>query len=238
MTKPTKWHVHPVKTQISLDMRPVWSESSLSAWNKLGSLTTHWALSKDSDQTGRMPRLIWVFAGHTCHFVGFVMRQLKWCDFWLLPEWRICLFYEANTQNRRKCIVSCKWCGVLKKMISYLDTDQSRLSESLNRADLYGCSPDRNRLSSTSRYMSRLMTKLTKWHVCPPNTQISLGIRPVWSESSLCAHWVAKDISFLHADSEDWWDWADAQADLSLRWSHMLFCWFCHEAAQLWFCRK
>ena len=33
--------------------------------------------SKDSDQTGRMPRLIWVFAGRTCHFVGFVMRQLE-----------------------------------------------------------------------------------------------------------------------------------------------------------------
>ena len=28
-------------------------------------------------------------------------------------------------------------------------------------------------------------------------------------------------------------DWADAQADLSLRWAHMSFCWFCHEAAQL-----
>ena len=28
-------------------------------------------------------------------------------------------------------------------------------------------------------------------------------------------------------------DWADAQADLSLRWAHMPFRWFCHEAAQL-----
>ena len=29
-----------------------------------------------------------------------------------------------------------------------------------------------------------------------------------------------------------WSDWADAQADLSLRrWAHMPFCWFCHEAA-------
>ena len=27
--------------------------------------------------------------------------------------------------------------------------------------------------------------------------------RPVWSESSLCAQWVAKDPRFLHADSED-----------------------------------
>ena len=31
----------------------------------------------------------------------------------------------------------------------------------------------------------------------------SLGIRPVWSESSLCAQWVAKDPRFLQADSED-----------------------------------
>ena len=51
--------------------------------------------------------------------------------------------------------------------------------------------------------MSCLVTKPTKWHVRPANTQISLGIRPVWSESWLCTQWVAKDLSFLHADSED-----------------------------------
>ena len=34
--------------------------------------------SKDSDHTGHMPRLIWVFPGRTCHFVGFVMRWLKY----------------------------------------------------------------------------------------------------------------------------------------------------------------
>ena len=33
-------------------------------------------------------------------------------------------------------------------------------------------------------------------------TPISLGIRPVWSEPSLCAQWAAKDPSFLHGDSE------------------------------------
>ena len=32
-----------------------------------------------------------------------------------------------------------------------------------------------------------------------------------------------------------WSDWADDQADLSLHWAHMPFCWFCHEAAQLKF---
>ena len=76
MTKPTKLLVRPAKTQISLDISPVWSESLLSAWRKLGSLATHWTHSQKSDQTRQMPRLIWVFAGHTCHFVGFVMHCL------------------------------------------------------------------------------------------------------------------------------------------------------------------
>ena len=45
--------------------------------------------------------------------------------------------------------------------------------------------------------------KTNKVTVRPAKTQISLGIRPVRSESSLCAQWVAKGPSFLHADSED-----------------------------------
>ena len=65
VTKPTKWQMCPAKTQISLGILPVWSESSLSAWRKLGSLATQWAHSEDSDQTGQMPRLIWVFVGRT-----------------------------------------------------------------------------------------------------------------------------------------------------------------------------
>ena len=57
-TKPTKWHVRRAKTQISLGF-------------------LH-ADSEDSNQIGRMPRLIWVFTGRTCHFVGFVMRRLTY----------------------------------------------------------------------------------------------------------------------------------------------------------------
>ena len=63
--KTNKMTVRPAKSQISLGIRPVWSESSLSAWRKLGSLATHWVHSEDSDQTGQMCRLIWVFAGRT-----------------------------------------------------------------------------------------------------------------------------------------------------------------------------
>ena len=76
MTKATKWLVCPAKTQISLGIRPVWSDSSLCAqWVAKDPSFLH-AVSEDSDQTRRMPRLIWIFAGRTCHFVGFVQRRL------------------------------------------------------------------------------------------------------------------------------------------------------------------
>ena len=97
MTKPTKWHVRPAKTQISLGIRPVWSESLLSACRKLGSLATHWTHSEDSDQTGWMSRLIWVFAGRTCHFVAFITLRLilflhNACQLLLCWHWYINLF--------------------------------------------------------------------------------------------------------------------------------------------------
>ena len=57
--------------------------------------------------------------------------------------------------------------------------------------------------------MIRSTTKPTKWPVRPAKTQISLGIHPVWSESSLLS-------------ARFWSDWADAQADLSLRRAHVI----------------
>ena len=77
VTKPVKWHMRPAKTQISLDIRPVWSASSLCAQWLAKNLSFLHADSEDSDQNGRMPRLTWVFAGRTCHFVGFVTMRLK-----------------------------------------------------------------------------------------------------------------------------------------------------------------
>ena len=68
-------------------------------------------------------------------------------------------------------------------------------------------------------------------------------IRPVWSESLQCTQWVAKDprLFFFVQTARLWSDWADALADLSLCWAHMLFCRFCHVLAHickliLWFC--
>ena len=60
MTKPTECLVRPLCTQ----------------WVAKDPSYLH-ADSEDSDQTGRMSRLIWVFGGRTDHFVGFVMRWLN-----------------------------------------------------------------------------------------------------------------------------------------------------------------
>ena len=66
------------------------------------------------------------------------------------------------------------------------------------------------------------MTKPTKCPVHPAKTQISLGIYPVWSESSLSAWRNIGPLTTYWAHSEDWSDWVDAQADLSLHWAHVI----------------
>ena len=144
--------VRPAKTQISLGIRPDWSESSLCAqWVAKGPSFLH-ANSEDSDQTGRMPRLIWVFAGRT-----LILLVLS-CRWWL----------QVLRTNRSRPGLLC-----LPFHLDLLDKIEPRHD------------------------------KTNKVTVCPAKTQISLGIRPVWSESSLCALGVAKDPSFLHTDSED-----------------------------------
>ena len=72
-TKPIKRHMSPANTQI----HPVWSVftvCSMGSWGPNVSSCGH----EDSDQTGRMPRLIWGFPGCTsfcwfCHVVAHLM---------------------------------------------------------------------------------------------------------------------------------------------------------------------
>ena len=64
--KCTYWHVRPRKIQISLHI------SLLSAWRKFACLAIQNAFSEDSDQTARMRRLIWIFAGRICPKVRFL----------------------------------------------------------------------------------------------------------------------------------------------------------------------
>ena len=77
-------------------------------------------------------------------------------------------------------------------------------------------------------HMSHLMTKPTKWHVRPAKTQIR--VFAVRSMGSL----VPKVSSC--GQRRLWSDWADAQADLSLRWAHSHFVRFVMRRLILQFC--
>ena len=57
-------------------------------------------------------------------------------------------------------------------------------------------------ITSILLYLSRLTTKPTKWHVRPAKTQINLGIRPVWSESSLSTWGKLKSLAIIKVHGE------------------------------------
>ena len=121
--------VRPAKTQIIPGIHPVWSESSLCAqWVAKDPSFLH-ADSEGSDQTGRMPRLIWVFAGRTCHFVGFVMRRLLSCPWQinLPPEISVSKPSEVSS-NRSSPPRSTGVC--FPSVLQYVSLGQSRYGRS------------------------------------------------------------------------------------------------------------
>ena len=88
--------------------------------------------------------------------------------------------------------------------------------------------------------------KTNKMTVRSAKIQISLGIRPVWSEISLSAWRNLASLATHSAHSEDWSDWAYAQADsaqsdLRLRWVHNRFVcfvvmWLIYSELHVFFC--
>ena len=191
--KTNKMSVRPVKTQISLGIRPVWSESSLSAWRKLGSLATHWAHSEDSDQTGRMPRLIWVFAGRTATLLVFVMSRLIYVCFASQNSSKVNQLYKGNVNLRMKLHVQFE-----KEIMSSKNVGSNVLL--LNQTE------------SAHEIMALfVLRKLI--------LQMHMRSHPVgsdfWSDPS------STSIFHVREQRRLWRDCADAHARLSLRWSHM-----------------
>ena len=109
--------VCPAKTRISLGIHPVWSESSLCAWRKLGSLATHWAQVK---------ALIWVFAGRTLILLVLSCRNshvqtaklfpLLTVSDWVCPVIWIELDKVGNNFIVQTCHRSDSWCCYLVAM--------------------------------------------------------------------------------------------------------------------------
>ena len=97
--------VRPAKTQISLGIRPVWSESSLCAqWVANDPRFLH-VDSEDSDQTGRMPRLIWVFTGCTVTLLVLSCRGSFVCRIWFMC--RKTVFISSTVLSTDTCYETC-----------------------------------------------------------------------------------------------------------------------------------
>ena len=75
MTKPRKW-VFQAKTQISLDIWPVWSKSLLFAQWVTIAPSFLCVDSKDSGHTYLMPRLVWFFSWGTATFLVSSCRNI------------------------------------------------------------------------------------------------------------------------------------------------------------------
>ena len=189
-TKLTKWHVCPTKTQISLGILTVWSESSLSAWRCLGSLSTHrrsvqrrlWSDWVDADQ-----RLRWVHMSFCwfCHAAAH--------------------FHSDRCQRNRLffCMILCNSLRRYCLSLSYANEPRH--------------------------------DKTHKVTVRPAKTQISLGIRPVWSESSLCAQRVAKDQAFFMRTAKTLMRLGGCPGWSESSLGAQPHCLFCHVAAQMSF---
>ena len=131
-------------------LRSAWAstqfdQSSMSAWKKLGALATHWAHSEDSDQTGRMPRLIWVFAGRTV-----IRLVLSWGGSYSL----------IAAEDRKGCNVTCSASTTVKVKVPLCGPEITFVSVGLP------C-----RLVWIS---ARLDTHLPNVYICGVTLQISL----------------------------------------------------------------
>ena len=83
--------------------------------------------------------------------------------------------------------------------------------------------------------MSHCMTKPTKWQCSPSENSDKPGHLPslISLRYPMKKHWALNYL--LSAQWRLWSDWADAQADPSLRWEHMSFCWFCRAVVPITF---
>ena len=174
-----------------------------------------------------MSRFIWVFAGRTCPFVGFVVLRLicLWhCSRILLLRYIIAMTPFGQDKDHFKNIRF----GLYVQNCHQHEYSQTRLSVPPPNLD---CMSQEVSTKVVFEPPHDKTNKLT----CAPSEDSDQPGHPSSLISVFAVRmkkaWV---LSYpLSAQRRLWPDWADAQADLSLRWAHMPFCWFCHEAAHL-----
>ena len=259
--------VRPAKTQISLGIRSVWSESSLCAqWVAEDPSFLH-ADSENSDQTGRKPRLIRVFSGSTLILLVLSCRGSYFYLFTVNPNivfqttWMIIRNFYTLLSNKQlrmvlKPVICCHQCfEVFFRKFSFGRGHKStnlpifKLNH-INKAGLYCCELSQPwwrlkiqkcilvtlcpiLMQTVCLCLQRKPIQRKYWHephrdktnkmACAPSEGSDQHVHPpslirVFAVRSM-GSWGPKLSSC--GQRKLWSDWADAQADLSLRWTHM-----------------
>ena len=200
--------MRPAKTQISLGIHPVWSESSLCAQRVAKDPSFLHADSEDSDQTGRMPSLFWVFAGRTIILLVLSCRG-SYCGL-VVISWTVRL-KTWNIFISDKDLTGDSLAFIYKKFPEFwLMTD------------------DCHHLIVTKHWLYRRVIHnwASSWDYStflPPYTHSS-NTHALPSSGARCLFFFWSDpssTSILHVCEQRrlWRDCVDAQARLSLRWS-------------------
>ena len=107
-TKPTKWHVRPAKTQISLGIRPVWSEFSLFAWRKFGPKLPIKRTAKTLIRLGRCPG--WSEFSLGAQVILFVLSYIG-SFIYFVGNWSISCHNDEHFEKGMKAMYSVEPCG-------------------------------------------------------------------------------------------------------------------------------
>ena len=162
-------------------------QNNLCALSDQSSLCAQWvaedpmflhADSEDFDQTGRMPRLIWVFAARTCHLVGFMMRRLKGVNYGTPQRFLYCFFNWHRSHAMRKPVL----CDMRKTKSHLAKLAKSNIS----------------RLASLCSWAGRFESHLVA-------TPQSLGKVNSWRGSKNCVHnFNIKIVNRVNIDDGNW----------------------------------
>ena len=175
-----------------------------------------------TNKTGRMPRLIWVFAGHTVTLLVLSCHGSSEDGWYYFKMYNFIIkgVYSANNAYIRKIkfyfitLPAINNAVVLEQKNTQVDYMYILSAISLNRIWAAAWQNQQNDLCAQRRLNSAWASAQS-------------------DQSSLCTQWVTKDPRFLHADSEDSDQTGRMPRLISLHWAHRSFCWFCHVAAHL-----
>ena len=188
-----------------------------------------------------MPRLIWVFVGRTCHFVGFVMRQLSY----LAMSWLFCLFSSPEPKAHW-------WAYRIGRPLSCIVCPSAIHTFSTSSPQKKLGQPKSNFIWSLSGMGERKFVQMVhviwpKWPPCPyKNLKKSSSLEPKgrWLWNLVCSIGCSSTTKFVQMMTLGWpWPilWQGQVWSLMLlygkkvkQWIFRNYCHLCFETSNRW----